>query len=247
MLYNRYVPALRETLASKSVSWILGSCVDHYKQRSNRSWSNIFARLSLPDSADRIIFFLAKGYPTTMHFVAPLLALLTVHAAAKTVFLSEPSALWQSAISPVGEGNECAFSPTSNPILVCTSIDGSATALQPNSATPQDVVWNYTPAPNGTTSSTSGVTFSSTGSWFVYGTTDVTSTQSVWYVVIGANKYHASPKHETSVSPLSCLTSCNVFVYQPCPCGVRFHRKASVGFGISWRSMFRNACRVWKR
>ena len=150
-----------------------------------------YSRKNLLDSTGVKSFFLAKGYqhPTTMYFVAPLLALLTVHATAKTVFLSEPNVLWQSAISPVEEGNECAFSPTSNPTLVCTAVDGSASALQPESATLGDVVWNYMPSPVGTMSSTSGVTFSSTGSWFVYGTTDVTSTRSVWYVVVGTNKY----------------------------------------------------------
>jgi len=131
------------------------------------------------------LYFLARGYILrTMKLVATLLAVLTVRTAAKTAFLSEPTVLWQTAVSPVGEGNECAFSPTSNPTLVCTAIDGSATALQPESATTSDVVWNYMPEAVGTMSSTSGVTFSSTGSWFVYATTDITSTRTVWYVVI---------------------------------------------------------------
>jgi hypothetical protein len=123
-----------------------------------------------------------------MYLVATLLSFLTARAAAQTVFLSEPTVLWQTAVSPVGEGNECALSPTSIPTLVCSAIDGSATGLQPDSATMSGIIWNYKPDLVGTTmSSTSGVTFSSTGSWFVYGTTDVTSTRSIWYVVIGAD------------------------------------------------------------
>ena len=118
----------------------------------------------------------------TMRFIIALIA-LAVHAAAQTSFLSRPSQVWSANISPVGEGNECAMAPTSsNPLLICTGTDGYAIALQPNSATRSTPVWTYQPDPISVMSSTSGVTFSSTGSFFVYATTDTNSTSSIWYV-----------------------------------------------------------------
>eukprot|EP00545_Synedropsis_sp_CCMP1620_P011204 CAMPEP_0119020492 /NCGR_PEP_ID=MMETSP1176-20130426/24161_1 /TAXON_ID=265551 /ORGANISM="Synedropsis recta cf, Strain CCMP1620" /LENGTH=54 /DNA_ID=CAMNT_0006974925 /DNA_START=48 /DNA_END=209 /DNA_ORIENTATION=- len=54
-----------------------------------------------------------------MKLVAALLALTAAPVAAQlTSFLAAPEPLWSAPISPQGEGNECAYSPTA--MLVCT-------------------------------------------------------------------------------------------------------------------------------
>jgi hypothetical protein len=182
-----------------------------------------------------------------MYLVATLLSFLTARAAAQTVFLSEPTVLWQTAVSPVGEGNECALSPTSIPTLVCSAIDGSATGLQPDSATMSGIIWNYKPDLVGTTmSSTSGVTFSSTGSWFVYWNNRCHQ-HSVDMVRCNRGGQHDISGKSKSVSPLILSHLVQLSAYQPCSCGVCCQWNSSVGFGITRRSMFRNASCFWKR
>jgi hypothetical protein len=115
-----------------------------------------------------------------MNLSVALLALVAP-AAAQLTYLAAPEVLWQVAIAQTAQGNACSLSPTN--ILVCTSGDGSITALDPMAAAPSTPAWNYFPTPLGTMSSTSGVTFSESdalGSFVVYGTTDLVDGSSVW-------------------------------------------------------------------
>ena len=87
----------------------------------------------------------------------------------------------------------CDMAPASSTfLLICTGSDGFATVLQPDSATwklHKQPVWTYQPDPISVMLSTSGVTFSSTGSFFVNAATNMNSTSSsiCYIVVIGAN------------------------------------------------------------
>jgi hypothetical protein len=107
----------------------------------------------------------------------------TVQVLAQTSFLKTPVPLWNGFVSPVGQGNACALSPLSPQTLLCTSIDGSVTAFQPQSQDPSSPLWIYKPEGFSDTfklSSTSGVTFSSTGSTFIYSTTDTGTDSMKW-------------------------------------------------------------------
>jgi hypothetical protein len=103
-------------------------------------------------------------------------------AMSQSRYLDTPQLLWTASLSPVGQGNECTFAPNS-PILVCSSSDGIVTAFDTQSSTVSAPVWIYNPDSTNVPSSTSGITFSSTGISFVYGVTE-TSTSIKWYVII---------------------------------------------------------------
>jgi hypothetical protein len=114
-----------------------------------------------------------------MKFAVAIVALVA-QAAAQTAFLASPVLLWTGNISPVDEGNECVLAPA-NPLLVCTSAEGLVSAL-PTTTTSGTAVatWSY-PTDGSVDKSTSGITFSSDGSSFVYGTTDLDNTGSpIW-------------------------------------------------------------------
>ena len=119
-----------------------------------------------------------------MQFVVILAALLAAHhaAAQNTTFLKSPVFLWTANVAPVGEGNECALAPTAfNPLLLCSSMEGTVRAVSTSDASK---AWDYTPAAVSAMSSTSGITFSSDGAFFVYGTTDFDGAKSIWYVLL---------------------------------------------------------------
>ena len=118
----------------------------------------------------------------SMQCVTILVAFFAAYQAAaqNTTFLSSPTQLWTTNVAPVGVGNECAFAPTTfNPLLICTSVEGTVTALDTSSVTAAVAGWTYY-APG--TSSSSGITFSSNGTFFVYSTTDASGTVPYWCV-----------------------------------------------------------------
>jgi hypothetical protein len=115
--------------------------------------------------------------------LSPFLLFSTVQVLAQEPLLKGPQLLWSANVSPVGEGNECTLSPLIPQTLLCTSLDGSVTAFQPQSSDPTKPLWIYMPESFGaafTLSGSSGVTFSSTGSTFIYSTTDKGSESSKW-------------------------------------------------------------------
>jgi hypothetical protein len=119
-----------------------------------------------------------------MQFVVVLVAFFAAHhaAAQNTTFLKSPVFLWDTDVAPVGEGNECTLAPAAyNPLLLCSSVEGIVTAVSTGDAT---TAWDYKPNAVSTMSSTSGITFSSNGTFFVYGTTDFDGTSSIWYVLL---------------------------------------------------------------
>jgi hypothetical protein len=109
---------------------------------------------------------------------------LVAQAAAQTAFLTSPVQLWTGNISPVKEGNECVLAPA-NPLLLCTSAEGLVAALPTNTASGVAVTaWTY-PTDGSVESSTSGISFSSDGSSFVYSTTESNNNGSpMWYVQV---------------------------------------------------------------
>jgi hypothetical protein len=117
-----------------------------------------------------------------MQFVVILVAFFAAHQAAaqNTTFLSAPAQLWTANVAPLGVGNECAFAPTTfNPLLICTSSEGTVTALDASSVTTPVTAWTYR---SSGTSSSSGITFSSNGTFFIYSTTDTSGTVPYWCV-----------------------------------------------------------------
>ena len=113
-----------------------------------------------------------------------LLALvgLAAQIAAQTVFLDSPVLLWSAFVSPVGEGNECALAPTTS-LLLCSSADGGVTALpatSASSATSVEVAWSYSPTQVTASKGTGGITFTTSGTSFVYGSTDSDSSGPTW-------------------------------------------------------------------
>lgn len=119
-----------------------------------------------------------------MQFVIILVAFFAAHQAAaqNTTFLSSPTELWTSNVAPLGEGNECVFAPTTfNPLLICTSSEGTVTALDASSTTAPSAGWTYVPSAK---SSSSGITFSSNGTFFVYSATDTSGTDPYWCVLL---------------------------------------------------------------
>lgn len=122
-----------------------------------------------------------------MKFAVAIVA-LAAQAAAQTAFLASPVLLWTGNIPPVNEGNECALAPA-NPLLLCTSAEGLVSALPTTTTSGAAVAtWVYRtdPTDGSVSSSTSGITFSSDGSSFVYSTTasDTTGSPTIWYVQV---------------------------------------------------------------
>ena len=106
------------------------------------------------------------------------IAALVAHATAQTTFLDSPILLWTGTVPPVREGNECVLAPL-NPLLLCSSTEGDVKALFTNSASDSTRdAWTYSDA--NMLSCTSGITFSSTGSSFIYGTTDSDGISPIW-------------------------------------------------------------------